>query len=75
MPEPWRGRRIPSEPDLVFSPDAWTPPPGVLPAWNWVPREGAGPHLDLVPWWVHLWYHVPLIDPNVCDDRQLFPPF
>jgi hypothetical protein len=36
--------------------------PGVLPAWNWVPIEGAKPRLDVVPWWVRVWYELPLID-------------
>ena len=35
-PEPWWGRRIPSEPGFVLSPGGWTPPPGVPPAWNWL---------------------------------------
>jgi hypothetical protein len=61
-PKPWWGRRIPSEPGVVLSPGGWTPPPGVLPAWNWLPSEGAAPRLDLMPWWARVWYHLPLID-------------
>jgi hypothetical protein len=61
-PAPWWGRRLPSEPGFVLSPGGWTPPPGVLPAWNWLPSEGAAPRLDLVPWWARVWYHLPFID-------------
>ena len=60
--EAWWGRRISSEPGFVLSPGGWTPPPGVLPAWNWLPSEGAAPRLDLVPWWARVWYHLPFID-------------
>jgi hypothetical protein len=35
---------------------------GVLPAWSWLPPEGAAPRLDLVPWWVQACYEVPFID-------------
>jgi hypothetical protein len=61
-PEPWWGRPIASEPGVVLSPGGWTPPPEVLPAWNWLPSEGAAPRLDLVPWWARVWYHLPFID-------------
>ena len=61
-PEPWWGRPIPSELGFVLSPGGWIPPPGVLPAWNWLPSEGAAPRLDLVPWWAWIWYHLPFID-------------
>jgi hypothetical protein len=47
---------------FVLSPGGWTPPPGVLPAWNWLPSEGAAPRLDLAPWWARAWYHLPFID-------------
>jgi hypothetical protein len=59
---PWHGRRVASEPGYVFSPGGWTPPRGVLPAWSWVPPDGAKPRLDVVPWWVQVWYELPLID-------------
>jgi hypothetical protein len=59
---PWHGRRVASEPGHVLSPGGWTPPPGVLPAWSWVPPEGAKPRLDIVPWWVQVWYELPLLD-------------
>jgi hypothetical protein len=59
---PWYGQRVASEPGYVFSPGGWTPPPGVLPAWNWVPADGAKPRPDVVPWWVRVWYELPLID-------------
>jgi hypothetical protein len=59
---PWYGQRVASEPGYVFSPGDWTPPPGVLPAWNWVPPDGAKPRLDVVPWWVRVWYELPLLD-------------
>jgi hypothetical protein len=61
-PEPWWGRRIPSEPGFVFSPGGWISPPGVLPAWDWLPPGGAAPRLDLAPWWVRIWYHMPFLD-------------
>jgi hypothetical protein len=59
---PWYGRRVASEPGYVFSPGGWTSPRGVLPAWSWVPPDGAKPRLDVVPWWVQVWYELPLID-------------
>ena len=59
---PWYGQRVPSEPGHDFSPGGWIPPPDVLPAWSWVPPDGAMPRLDIVPWWVRLWYELPLID-------------
>ena len=34
----------------------------MLPAWNWLPPEGASPRLDLVPLWVWAWYQLPFID-------------
>jgi len=34
----------------------------MLPAWNWLPPEGASPRLDLVPLWVRAWYQLPFID-------------
>jgi hypothetical protein len=46
----------------VLSPGGWSPPPGVLPAWNWLPPEGGRPRLDLVPLWVRVWYGLPFID-------------
>ena len=58
----WYGRRVTSEPGWVFSPGGWTPPPGVLPAWSWVPPEGARPRPDVMPWWVRVWYALPLLD-------------
>jgi hypothetical protein len=61
-PEPWWGRPVPSEPGLVLSPGGWSPPPGRLPAWNWLPPGGATPRLDLAPWWVRVWYQLPFID-------------
>jgi hypothetical protein len=59
---PWYGRRVPSEAGWVFSPGGWTPPPGVLPAWSWVPPAGAKPRPDVMPWWVRAWYELPLLD-------------
>lgn len=46
----------------VASPGGWTPPQGVLPAWNWAPASGMTPRLDRVPWWVRMWYYTPLVD-------------
>jgi len=54
--------RVTAEPGWVFSPGGWTPPPGVLPAWSWVPPEGARPRPDVMPWWVRVWYALPLLD-------------
>ena len=47
-----------------FGAVAWRmePSTGVLPAWTWLPPEGASPRLDLVPWWVRVWYQLPFID-------------
>jgi hypothetical protein len=59
---PWYGRRVASEPGYVLSPGGWTAPPGLLPAWSWVPPGGARSRLDVVPWWVRVWYELPLID-------------
>lgn len=59
---PWYGQRVPSEPGWAFSPGGWTPPPGVLPAWGWVPPKGARPRPDVMPWWVRVWYELPLLD-------------
>jgi hypothetical protein len=59
---PWYGQRVTSEPGWVFSPGGWTPPPGVLPAWSWVPPDGAKPRPDVMPWWVRVWYELPLLD-------------
>jgi hypothetical protein len=61
-PEPWWGRPVPSEPSLVLSPGGWNPPPGMLPAWNWLPPAGASPRLDVVPLWVRAWYQLPFLD-------------
>jgi hypothetical protein len=36
-PGPWWDRPIPSEPGFVLSPGGWISPPGVLPAWDWLP--------------------------------------
>jgi hypothetical protein len=33
-----------------------------MPAWNWLPPEGAKPRLDLVPRLVRVWYELPLLD-------------
>jgi len=59
---PWYGQRVTSEPGWAFSPGGWTPPPGVLPAWSWLPPDGARPRLDVMPWWVRVWYALPLLD-------------
>jgi hypothetical protein len=59
---PWYGRRVAAEAGHVLSPGGWTPPPGVLPGWSWVPPAGALPRLDLAPWWVRVWYELPLLD-------------
>jgi hypothetical protein len=59
---PWYGQRVTSEPGWVFSPGGWTPPSGVLPAWSWVPPDGARPRPDVMPWWVGVWYELPLLD-------------
>ncbi len=61
-PGPWWDRPIPSEPGFVLSPGGWISPPGVLPAWDWLPPGGAAPRLDLAPWWVRIWYHLPFRD-------------
>jgi hypothetical protein len=45
----------------VPSPGGWTPPPGVIPAWNWT-ASGIEPRLDRIPRWVRVWYRTPLID-------------
>jgi hypothetical protein len=60
--EPWWGQPVASEPGLVLSPGGWSPPPGKVPAWNWLPPEGASPRLDLVPLWVRAWHQLPFID-------------
>src|SRR6266498_5639670 len=52
----------PPEPERVPSPGGWTPPSGARPAWGWVPPGGAVPRVDLMPWWVRLWYQTPFID-------------
>ena len=46
------------------SPGEWSPPPGVLPAWNWHPAEATGlsPRFDRVPWWALVWFHLPFVD-------------
>ena len=46
----------------VPSPGGWTAPPGVLPAWNWVPEPGIVPRPDRMPLRVRLWYGTPLAD-------------
>lgn len=46
----------------VPSPGGWSPPDGVLPAWNWLPPPGVEPRMDRVPAWVRLWYGTPLVD-------------
>ena len=46
---------------MVLSRAGWSPPPGTLPAWNWLPPEGASLRLDLVPLWVRAWYQLPVI--------------
>ncbi len=47
----------------VPSPGGWMAPPGVRPAWNWIPPgSGITPRLDRVPWWARLWYNTPLVD-------------
>lgn len=50
-------------PVAVPSPGGWQPPPGALPAWNWIPPEhGLSPRMDRVPWWVRLWWRAPILD-------------
>ncbi len=45
------------------SPGDWVVPPGMRPAWEWLPPEhGAMPNLRAMPRWVRVWYRVPLID-------------
>src|SRR6266508_6365442 len=53
---------LPPSRGWAFSPGGWTPPPGVLPAWSWLPPDGARPRLDVMPWWVRVWYALPLLD-------------
>ena len=61
-PEPWWGRRTPSESGLFSHLADGNRHREVLPAWNWLPAEGAAPRLDLMPWWARAWYHLPFID-------------
>ncbi len=46
----------------VPSPGGWTPPVGVLAAWNWTPPGGLRPRLERIPRWVRVWYRLPFID-------------
>lgn len=49
--------------DDNLSPAGWIAPPGVKPAWNWLPPDhGAFVRRDLLPTWVRIWYRLPFID-------------
>ena len=49
--------------DGVPSPGTWQPPPGTLPAWNWMPPDhGLRLRLDRVAGWVRVWYRTPFLD-------------
>jgi hypothetical protein len=58
----FRARAIRRETGAVPSPGGWAAPSGTLPAWNWLPPDGARPRLDRVPGWVCLWYQIPFAD-------------
>jgi hypothetical protein len=60
-PEPWWGWLVPWSQAWCFRLVGGVRH-RVLPAWNWLPPEGASPRLDLVPLWVRAWYRLPLID-------------
>lgn len=46
----------------VASPGGWRAPADVRPAWKWSPPPGIEPRLDRVPRWVRLFYGTPLVD-------------
>jgi len=50
------------ENEAMPSPGRWQVPPGVRPAWNWIPPGGIRPRLERVPAWVRLWYRAPVAD-------------
>jgi hypothetical protein len=54
---PWPAREEGSA-----SPAGWIAPPGMKPAWNWIPPHGIRSRPDLMPRWVRIWFHTPFID-------------
>ena len=51
------------ETDLVPSPGGWDAPAGARPGWNWAPPfHGMQPAPERMPWWVRIWYRLPLVD-------------
>jgi hypothetical protein len=46
----------------VPTPGGWPVPSEVIPAWNWTPPPGITPRLDRVPRWVRIWYYTPFAD-------------
>jgi hypothetical protein len=50
------------ETQAVPSPGGWAAPSGTLPAWNWLPPDGAVPRVERFPAWARLWYQTPFAD-------------